>query len=360
MAEPYLYTVAEERGPLKELWIKATPAAGSTWSELYSKIQDALQHHKAQIISQQVFIPIGEEDAESQAFKQTFSPCDWPATKIISQDTSQLGGAQIWAATGSKIKFVDAKGRITGNFFSDEVGQYCRLEGVTPSGKKQSPAAQAREVFTQIDDLLQQAGMDFSHVVRTWFFLDHILAWYGDFNNVRNEFFKKKGVGKLPASTGIGGANPQGSAIIAGALAFKPNNSEAKIQLIDSSLQCPATSYNSAFSRALLLNTSHYKKLWISGTAAIDQQGLTIYQNDLSGQVNHTVQAVHSLLEEQNMEWFNVVQATAYFKNASDTSVIRKPQFKRAFQFMPLVVSCNTICRNDLLFELAAEAYCER
>jgi len=51
--------------------------------------------------------------------------------------------------------------------------------------------------------------MDFSHVARTWLYLDNLLDWYDDFNVVRTSFFRKHDVfrGLVPASTGIGGSN---------------------------------------------------------------------------------------------------------------------------------------------------------
>lgn len=361
MAEPYLYTAAEQHGPIKEVWAKATPATGSTWADLYAKVQSALQYHEVDIVSQQVFIPAGQQKDERQAFTDTFSSSDWPVTRVASWDAGLLGGTHIRAASGAEIQPVEAEGRVAGNILKDEAGQYCRLEGIIPSNTKQSPAEQAREVFEQIDKLLQQAGMSYDNVVRTWFYLDDILNWYEEFNTIRYDFQREKGLSEpLPASTAVGGANPDGSAIVAGALAFQPKDSGAKIQAIDSPLQGPATDDDSSFSRALLLKTTDYKKLWVSGTAAIDQQGRTIYEHDLSGQLNRIVQTVQSILEAQDMEWFNVTQATAYFKNAADVGIIRESQFKRVFQFMPLVVSSNTLCRDDLTFELELEAYCER
>ena len=41
---------------------------------------------------------------------------------------------------------------------------------------------------------LQLAGMEFTNIVRTWFFNYNIPDWYNTFNDVRTAFFKKKAV----------------------------------------------------------------------------------------------------------------------------------------------------------------------
>ena len=46
-----------------------------------------------------------------------------------------------------------------------------------------------------------------------------ILDWYGDFNRTRDAFFSSRGIfdGLVPASTGMAGSNPQGTALNTGA-----------------------------------------------------------------------------------------------------------------------------------------------
>lgn len=57
-----------------------------------------------------------------------------------------------------------------------------------------------------MEEALNRAGMDFSHVVRTWFYNNRLLDWYEEFNRARDTFFESRGVFDrlVPASTGIG------------------------------------------------------------------------------------------------------------------------------------------------------------
>jgi len=61
--------------------------------------------------------------------------------------------------------------------------------------------------------ILEQQGSSYQDTVRTWFYLQDILAWYRDFNGARTAAYEKFGLLPraknspflLPASTGIGG-----------------------------------------------------------------------------------------------------------------------------------------------------------
>lgn len=96
--------------------------------------------------------------------------------------------------------------------------------------------------------------MELPNLVRTWLYLDHILDWYDDFNRVRNTFFERNGVfdGLVPASTGIGCANPHGSALVAKGLAVLPKQPPPP-RAVPSPLQCPANDYQSDVCRNDLL-----------------------------------------------------------------------------------------------------------
>ena len=122
---------------------------------------------------------------------------------------------------------------------------------------------------------LRLAGMDFSHVVRTWLFLDEILAWYRELNQARDAFFTSRGVydGLVPASTGIGARNPAGTAVVAELLAVQPKSSRVRIRSVPSPLQCPALQYHSSFSRAVEVAQPDHRRLFISGTASIGPDG---------------------------------------------------------------------------------------
>jgi len=107
----------------------------------------------------------------------------------------------------------------------------------------------------RINELPNRVDRD---TLRTWFYLDDSLDWYGDFNRWRDELFRREKVfeKRVPASTGIGAANAEGSAILAGLLAVTFKDSQASARTVPSPLQCSALDYGSSFSRALELDCS--------------------------------------------------------------------------------------------------------
>jgi enamine deaminase RidA (YjgF/YER057c/UK114 family) len=113
---------------------------------------------------------------------------------------------------------------------------YCLLSGVLPEKLDADRTTQALSSFAQIEALLHTMSMDFSHVVRTWFFLDHLLDWYDEFNVARTNFFRSRGIFDhiVPASTGIGGANPSGSALAASAFAMRPRHDRDQLREVES------------------------------------------------------------------------------------------------------------------------------
>jgi enamine deaminase RidA (YjgF/YER057c/UK114 family) len=233
------------------------------------------------------------------------------------------------------------------------------LAGITTCDISRDRTQQAWQTFEAIEDALAHANMDWSHVVRTWLFIDRILEWYGEFNAARTAFYKDRGVFErlLPASTGIGGSNPRGAAVLAAALAIKPRAADVTAEAVESPLQCPATRYASSFSRAVEVCMPDCRRLFVSGTASIDRDGRTIHVGDAYSQIAWTFDVVQALLESRGMHWADVTRATAYLRFAADALTLRRFLDARPdLSHLPLVVANNVICRRDLLFELEVDA----
>jgi enamine deaminase RidA (YjgF/YER057c/UK114 family) len=217
---------------------------------------------------------------------------------------------------------------------------------------------QTSVVFQNMEKALNSVGMDFSHVVRTWLYINNILDWYDDFNIVRTDFFNKRNVfeGLVPASTGVGVANPESAALVAEVLAIKPDSDKIQIEKVGSPLQCPATDYKSSFSRAVEVKFSDYKRLYISGTASIDGDGNTIYVGDVKKQIARTMEVVEAILKSREMDWTDVSRAIAYFPDLSKAYLLEDYCKQNAIPHMPLAIAHGDICRDDLLFEIEVDA----
>ncbi len=227
-----------------------------------------------------------------------------------------------------------------------------------PCDLNRSRAAQARDLLECMEAVLQDEGLTFAHVVRTWFYLDAILDWYGEFNAVRNAFFEERGVfrGLVPASTGIGLPNPAGAALTGGLLAVKPHSDRMQVFAVPSPRQCPALAYHSAFSRAVELQLPGQRQLYVSGTASIDATGATAHPGDVAGQIRLTMEVVEALLASRGMTWADTTRAVAYFTSLADMPRFTADCQSRGLPNLPVTCMSATICRGDLLFELELDA----
>ena len=213
-----------------------------------------------------------------------------------------------------------------------------------------------------MEQVLLSAGMDFRNVVRTWLFLDGLLDWYDEFNAVRTQFFRERGVfdNIVPASTGIGAVNPSGSALLAGALAVRPKHAGATITAVPSPLQCPALDYRSSFSRAVELGFPDYRHLMVSGTASIAPNGKTVHEGDIRAQIDLTMRVVAAILKSRGMGWNSTVRAIAYFEQMDNLSLLGEYCLANGIIDLPVINAHATVCRHDLLFEIEVDAIAPR
>ena len=350
-----LQVITLPRSSIVEYFITAAPALEQPPAAMLQDLAAFLAEHDAHVIAQDIF---GEYTPE--AFCSAFPGAAWPVTAIRDDRREQSGllGTQVWAISGADVQPVEIGGQIAGRFFEDEHARYCRLGGLLPSDPADSPEEQTQSVFDQMVAGLGAVGMDFSHVVRTWFFNDDITAWYGVFNEVRDAFFREHGVfdGLVPASTGIGGANAVDAALAAGLLAVQPKTPDVKIALSPSPLQCPALDYGSSFSRATSVEVPGIRRLLVSGTASIAPEGETLHIGDTAAQIALTMEVVAAMLQVRDMGWEDVVRATTYLKHAADFPAFERYCQAHNLPSIPRLCVNNDVCRDNLLFEIELDA----
>lgn len=229
---------------------------------------------------------------------------------------------------------------------------------MTPADKTLSPAEQTRHTLEDLQTILASAGFELADTVRTWFFLENILSWYDDFNQARTKIYSgmKFRTGSLPASTGVGAKNPAGTALALAALAFRPLEKNSSAEEVASPLQCPAPAYGSSFSRAMELASPAGRRLHISGTASIAPGGKTLWVDDVRRQVALTMDVVEEILRLRGLTFADLTRATAYFRHSKDVGIFAEWLTANRLTEMPVVSTQCDVCRDDLLFELEAEA----
>jgi enamine deaminase RidA (YjgF/YER057c/UK114 family) len=343
--------VTLKRGSSQEQFISARRKGSDELS-----IFDDFPPASGSVVAQMVFGGCGFLDAA----RARMNGADWPMLWVQGDvcPGAHVTGVSAFALNGQPVRRVKLADRVVGSAWSDANADYCFLAGVLPADFVASRGAQTHSCFEQIEAALQKVGMDFSHVARTWFYLDKLLDWYGEFNVARTQFFQSRGVFDrlIPASTGIGAKNPFGAVLVAGALAVRPKHNRVRIQEIISPLQCPATEYRSSFSRAVEMTFPDHRTLMISGTASIAPVGRTVFANSTVKQIHLTLDVVEAILKSRGMDWQNTTRAVAYFHDIRALPIFEDCCRERGIPPLPLAPAHATVCRADLWFEIELDA----
>jgi enamine deaminase RidA (YjgF/YER057c/UK114 family) len=284
----------------------------------------------------------------------------WPVTWVEqgNGEGTPLAGVQAHVMAGVELAPVQHGGRMVGVTYEDEWARYCVLGGLLPPHLQATRKVQAAETMDLMETILRQVDMSFTDVFRTWFYLDDILDWYDEFNDARNRFFKQHGIYDrlVPASTGIGGSNSAGAALVANLVAVVPKSAAFQLTALPSPLQCPALEYGSSFSRAVEIRVPGLQRVLVSGTASIEPGGATTHVGDVEAQVATTMEVIEAILKSRGLDWKDSVRAIAYFKHTDDQAAFGRYCRSRDLPAFPAIVTKNDICRDDLLFELEVDA----
>jgi len=289
-----------------------------------------------------------------------FGKPEWPQLWLQGDvcPGTQISGAQAFLLNKAEVRYIKLDGRVVGSYWEDADAEYSLLAGVLPLSLDASPGKQTTSSFEQIETALSKVGLDFSNVVRTWFYLDKLLDWYDEFNVERTRFFQSRGVFDrlIPASTGIGASNPYGAALTSGALAIRPKHDRIVIREIASPLQCAATEYRSSFARAVEVENPSRRYVTISGTASIAPGGASLYEGDVVKQIHLTLDVVEAILKSRGYKWADTVRAIGYFRNIDDLPIFNAICKERGISPLPLAPAHAIVCRDDLLFEIEVDA----
>jgi enamine deaminase RidA (YjgF/YER057c/UK114 family) len=352
------------RGGVTESFLTLHADNSDPVASLIRALEGVLTAELGQVLETRIF-------AENSLFSELYSAIralpgaeSWPLTLLDGSASPHGGvaGLQLHAVAGAEVETLRLGSEVVGRAFQDREARFVVLGGLGPGDTSLSPRRQTTETLVRMEEVLSTQGMDLLNLVRTWFFLDDILAWYGEFNGARTEIFKDRGIfdAYVPASTGIGGRNHAGSALVTSALAMAPRRPENEVVQIPSPLQCSAEDYGSSFSRAAELKSSELSRILVSGTASIDPQGATVHLDDVEAQIDLTFRVVEAILRSRGVGYQDVLRGNAYFQDVENATVLGPALAKFGLPASRLIVSQNTVCRDDLLFEMEVEAVAPR
>jgi enamine deaminase RidA (YjgF/YER057c/UK114 family) len=343
-----------------EFSLTLKPAPGEDLPKLFRRLDHSLRESGATILKLMIYGPVKMAAPATAEMQRVFGKINWPVTWVegLPCDCAPIAGIQASLFNGGTVSRLTLGGRVIGSVFEDGDARYCQLGGLVPDRTTGTRSDQTERILEQMQSALAQAGFALGDVIRTWFFLDDLLAWYGAFNEVRTRVYSqaKFRANALPASTGVAGRNSTGVALTADAMAMRPLNSLTRAVAVPSPLQCPAFEYGSSFSRALEISSAASRRLYVSGTASIAPDGRTLHAGDLRAQIGLSMQVVEAILESRGMSFANAMRATAYFKNPEDVRFFADWCEQRELRSLPVICTGCDICRPELLFEIEMDA----
>lgn len=118
----------------------------------------------------------------------------------------------------------------------------------------------------------------------------------------------------------------------------------------------------SSFSRGMRIDLNGLTILLISGTASIDENGVSVHTGDFRAQMRRTLQNITGLLASEGCTWHDIVRTTCYLRDI-DRDYAAFNEERTAFfceqGLDPLPASTGIqakLCRPELLVEIEAIA----
>ncbi len=116
----------------------------------------------------------------------------------------------------------------------------------------------------------------------------------------------------------------------------------------------------SSFSRGMRIDLNGLTILLISGTASIDEYGVSVHIGDFRAQMRRTLANITGLLKSEGCTWHDVVRTSCYLRDIDrdyDAFNEERTAFFKAQGLDPLPASTGIqahLCRPELLIEIEA------
>lgn len=342
-----------------ELFLNLIALPGESPAAMFARhYQHWEKHPDLHIVRQNVLGRLGPPGFQGTLYR--LSDQEWPSSWMQPGDThpGQVFGLQVHAVGGQTVRRLVLRERILGVVYEDGWSRHCVLNGLRPDNCQQSRPRQARAVFDLAEEALALAGLDFTDVYRTWFFLEGIQSWHDGFDEVRNVFFQSRGIfGRpLPASTEVGASNGPGAAVVADFLAMRPKCAEARYFGVSTGLPAQGLAWGRPEARAIAFNLPGQRRLFVSSTAAPRSEAPPKHSSDAVGQMLQTLELIQVFLRSQGMGWRDTVRGLAFFSRWEDAVALEDWRAGQLLEYWPVLAVQTELAREDLRFGLELDA----
>ena len=338
----------------------------------YTMIAETLSDKRMEIVHERIFGSLSMEAAVLRARKVALSvrkvPADGSITYIAGDPPwgEGLAGIIIHAVASDSaddVWTIMDDGMPCGRGWHRSGSTYLLLQNI--QGQAGTRPGQVRAMFDRAEGILRRNGASYKDVARTWLYLSEILDWYPEFNKARSEKYGEFGIMPgpgdtrllLPASTGIGADAPSGAAASMDLLAVvESDEMPSPVRKLSNRKQLDAFRYGAAFSRGAVIKENDATLIQVSGTAAIDEHGVSLFPGDIRSQINCTFDKIEILLSQEGAGLLDICAATVFVKQPEYAEVFWKMAADRGLADFPAVCVVADVCREELLFEIDGEA----
>lgn len=213
--------------------------------------------------------------------------------------------------------------------------------------------AQTAEILESYENVLGGLGISLpDNCIRTWFYVHDIDNNYAGMVKGRRENFER--IGLTPAthyisSTGICGSPANGALLQMDAYAVKGGFSQ-KYLYAPTHLN-PTYEYGVTFERGTRLDCGGNRRVFISGTASINNRGEVVHVGDVVAQTRRMIENVGVLLSEAGASFADVREVSVYLRNAEDYLKVAGI-FEELCSNIPYVIVLAPVCRPEWLIEM--------
>jgi enamine deaminase RidA (YjgF/YER057c/UK114 family) len=311
-----------------------------------------MDSHIASVRSARNEVMNGEQDVIPSITEIQQPPLDTNANvelliQAILPSASEVKKTQVCASTDCTCGECDQS---TGILLT--MGDEERLMAGALCGDGENAYDQTWSMFELAEKLLHEAGMEFTDVVRTWIYLREMERdYYPGLNKARREFFDSRGIDPVPASTGIEGGMVNRKHDICMSIYAVKSGKELNRTVMKTPTLNEAGEYGADFTRGMKMTEANKVALHVSGTASIDEQGLTANIDDVAAQIDRMILNIKTLLENQGAGFGDIMYAYNYLKDPVNEQLLRDKFADAGFEGFPSVFVHAEVCRPDLLCE---------
>ena len=389
-----------EPGIFSKIFLSVLPHRGFSFSEQLEECLSELEERAraagldlSNVLMLTFFIRTEDNDDYSQkktlgtSILQKIYKSDIPATSFVAQHPEEgkqvsLDAILLSHSDRGKVHHKNCEG-IPYTAVESPLFTEVYAAGLTNHPDQSDTPTQYREAFGSMKRVLKCEGMDFSHIIRQWNFIEKFLKIssgqdgaqqnYQIFNDFRSVFYGEAEFSKgYPASTGIGMFS---GGVVLECIALKPAPG-IFIAPLSNPLQKDAHAYSQdvligdsgqgfekkappLFERAKIVIQGSSGIIFVSGTAAVRGQN-TISEEDIQSQTVSTIENIDTLISAENLLSIGVdiglssprlSQLRAYVKRDRDLPLVKKI-CRDHYGDIPSQYVISDICREALLVEI--------